>query len=134
MIRAEFQARVGASDLGASGNLIKVRMSYIATHDPFGVVIEFTEDGLEGVGWVVGRELLMRGITSTSPYGQGDFKLRRAGNTVICCLTSHEGHADVLMPYGPLRDFLSATTDSVPVGEEKVEAELDSFLKELFEA
>lgn len=129
MVRAEMQGRVARSAAGGAGEFIGVVMEYRA-EDPLSVTITFETEG-GPVDWVVARELLLRGSTSVMPYGEGDLRLRRSGNTIALCLTSPEGHADVLLPSLDVQVFLEASTDEVPFGSESVDAGLDAFLKEV---
>lgn len=129
MIKAEMTGRIAKSSLGPNA-LVGVRLEY-DSEDPLSVTMVFYEAGLDEVEWTVSRELLLRGCTSAAPYGEGDVKLRRDGKDVILCITSPDGHCDILLPYGGVKLFLEATTDQVPFGCEAVEADLDAFLQEV---
>lgn len=113
---------------------VVAEMAYDPEVDAYGISVVFVQPVGEDVHWSIGRELLIRGATSDTLYGDGDVKLKRAVQeaTTELYLTGPEGTARVLLNEEQLIDFLSATTELVPVGEEDMEGAVDEALEEIF--
>lgn len=105
--------------------------------DPLAVeiIFDWTDDDGDGAStiWTVARGLLVVGCASPMAYGSGDFRLRldRASDTVITCMKTPEGHADVGIDAQGLINFLDATTAAVRLGDECLDSAIDEALKEI---
>lgn len=119
MITSNFTGKVHTPGVGS--HPVGVRLSYDAATEPLAVHLTFDEgDGIE-VTWVVSRELLMRGSTSLTIYGDGDIRMRYEGHQtgkLIMCFRSDEGHADVIVPQALVLLFLSRTADECAVNSD----------------
>lgn len=136
MITKEFQARikrVGSTDVDA---VVSVTLSYDADIDPFAVEAAFSAPDEADVTWYFSRDLLSQGSRSLVPCGSGDVKFRLFPDqgTVMVCLRSPGGHADVALPEQEIVDFLSETAGDAQVPDQRVDSLVDEFLKEVFEA
>lgn len=69
--------------------------------------------------WVIGRELLLDGITSRTPVGDGDVQLHRGDHGELeVRLSSPTGDATFTMPGSDVAEFLVDTLAEVPEGFE----------------
>ena len=92
--------------------------------DPFAVTMRFHAGGAVAT-WIMGRDLLIEGMTA--PTGRGDVRLRpHTGRTLVLELTSDRHVTVFRLPAGTLRKFLDATYRVVPPGAEHFDA--DAFL------
>lgn len=136
MITKEFQARIkriGSTDVDVE---VRVTLVHDANIDPFAVEAAFSAPDEADVTWYFSRDLLLRGSESLAPYGKGDVKFRLLPDqgTVMVCLRSPGGHADVALPEQEIVDFLSETAGDAQVPDQRVDSLVDEFLKEVFEA
>lgn len=103
--------------------------------DPYAVTMTFcTADQV--VPWVLGRELLLHGLTQ--PAGDGDVhvwpSLDPRGRTVVMLeLDSPDGRALFQMPTSRLTDFLNYTLAVVPLGAESEHVDLDLLVDRLLD-
>jgi hypothetical protein len=100
--------------------------------DPYAVRLDFGAAADEGVTWVFARELLAQGLTARA--GEGDVVVApapRAGRIRVT-MSSPDGRAAVDLPADLLTDFLRATFDLCPAGEESALLDLDSDLRQVF--
>lgn len=105
-------------------------LMYDADKDPLSVTFRSLDES--HAPWIFDRGVLAHGAQSTHPVGQGDVRIwRTTDDGVILCLTSDEGHADILMPHSAVHAFLAETFADVPLGEENIDAALDGILKEI---
>lgn len=98
--------------------------------DPWAVELTFLP-GHGEVVWLISRDLLRDGLTA--PVGEGDvlvFPSDVCGRTALD-LSSPNGHAVIALDTEALREFLTATYDAVPAGEELLWIPLDQELTEL---
>ncbi|MEV6241985.1 SsgA family sporulation/cell division regulator [Lentzea sp. NPDC051838] len=92
--------------------------------DPFAVTMKFHAGGSVAT-WIMGRDLLIEGMTTSS--GLGDVRLRpHSGRTLVLELVSDRHVTVFRLPTGTLRKFLDATYRLVPPGSEQFDA--DAFL------
>jgi hypothetical protein len=92
--------------------------------DPFAVTMNFHAGGAVAT-WIMGRDLLAEGMTTTA--GAGDVRLRpHAGRMLELELVSDRHVTVFRLPRGTLRKFLDASYQLVPPGAEKFDA--DAFL------
>ncbi len=114
---------------------VNVEFGFDPKHDPFAISALFKGDIVEDEAqvWTFARDLIMRGSTSISCYGDGDvrFQYFPEKEGVIMCLKNPTGHADVWLDHEELIAFLEKTTELLPVGEESTEEAVDEILKEL---
>jgi hypothetical protein len=114
---------------------IRVELAYDAENDPLVVTATFHTGADDPKVWTVGRELMMRGATSRTTYGDGDVRFRFEGqilNRLMICLRSDGGHADVGLRQTEVVAFLNRTQKACALGDEPVEAILDRELADLF--
>lgn len=139
MIEARFKGKLLTSGQQMTNKPVDVELFYDDENDPLTVQMVLTVVDEDEVCWVVSRELLLRGVASLTPLGDGDVRVRgeAALDTVIVCLRSPQGHADIWYPHGRVVSFLNRTMDACRFGgtaeEETVAGHLDAFLAELFE-
>lgn len=130
------------SGTGGPAQRLCIRFQYDEA-DPFAIAVVISESGAaDDVVWKFSRELMLRGVGSAVPYGQGDVKFRRVSpsepagrwmqqSSLLMCLASDGGHVDIALPAEAVNDFLAETTDTVRFGEESVAGCIDEFLKEI---
>jgi hypothetical protein len=101
--------------------------------DPYAVTLEFHLVPGQEVRWVVGRDLVARGLRA--PAGVGDVQIRPSGSrstrSVRIALTSPEGHAVVLARAADLEGFLRTTAELCPPGSEGDRLDVDGALGSL---
>lgn len=145
MIIHKFVGRVLLTNDTRVNKKVDVTLSWDEEHDPLAVQAFFEthidtdeedEDELEdSVTWTFGRELLYRGVNSHAPVGQGDIKIRYEGvalASVLLCLKTPEGHADIRLPHGEVYSFLTQTFKVCPIGSESLDAGVDDLLADIF--
>lgn len=113
---------------------IDIELTWDFDNDPFAVSMRCSaEDMANEVTWVFGRALLAHGLESLTAVGEGDVKLRLASPNrvnLIVCLTSPDGHADLMLPVYLVERFLEDTCKVIPIGHEAVtDEQVDDFLK-----
>jgi hypothetical protein len=134
----EVSTQVVVDDGGATG---RGRMTILRLHwrrsDPLAVSLLITAQpdhpALPRGSWVVLRDFLRYGIEE--PTGDGDVRIRpdATGRKVVFELSRIGKPATVSVPVDQLRDFLDATEQVVPAGEEASEAALDALIERLLE-
>jgi len=139
-ISKRFQGIVIKTGDQVTNQRIGIELAWDPDRDPLAVTMtcylgsETTYSGEdEQVAWVLSRELLHEGLSSFTPVGEGDVKLRLANNFsagLLCCLTSPDGHADLALPLVEVEGFMDETEQHTPVGQEHFDTLLDDFLKE----
>ncbi|WP_448060656.1 SsgA family sporulation/cell division regulator [Cellulomonas hominis] len=94
--------------------------------DPYTVRAVFTGAQTRST-WLLGRELLMQGLSATAeePAGTGDVQVWRDEDPTftLISLTGVEGSALLAAPAQPLETFLTATVALVPLGNESASME-----------
>ena len=140
MISRKMKGLVVRSANGAVHVPIGVVLTWDPDHDPYAVMMICSldaEDTMSGedeeVVWTFARSLLSDGLSSLAPFGQGDVKMRLASVArvnLIVCLTSPEGHADLLLPVLDVETFLDETRQHTELGNEDAAELVDEFLKE----
>ncbi|MET9627051.1 SsgA family sporulation/cell division regulator [Lentzea sp. NPDC006480] len=94
------------------------------SEDPYAVTMRFHAGGAVAT-WIMGRDLLIEGMTK--PAGLGDVRLRpHASRTLVLELISDRHVTVFRLPTGTLRKFLDASYRLVPPGAENFDA--DAFL------
>ena len=92
--------------------------------DPFAVTMRFHAGGAVAT-WIMGRDLLIEGMTT--PSGRGDVRLRPNGGRTLVLELISDRHVTVFrLPTGTLRKFLDASYRLVAPGSEQFDA--DAFL------
>lgn len=101
--------------------------------------LEGREGDESAVVWHFGRGLLRDALASKEVQGVGDVKLQvhGASQRLKICLSTAEGHADILAPLGPVTRFLARTQSVMAVdGPEEgraIDLELDALIQDLME-
>ena len=103
------------------------------TADPYAVTITFG-DGSGAVRWVVGRDLLARGVTR--PCGEGDVRIwpaidDRGHALTVVELLSPDGHLVTQAPTRVILRFLARTVGLVPSGDESAYVDVDALVGEV---
>ena len=103
------------------------------TADPYAVTITFG-DAAGSVRWVVGRDLLARGITE--PCGEGDVRVWPAiddeGRALtVVELVSPDGHLVTQAPTRVILRFLAGTAGLVASGHESAYVDVDALLDDV---
>lgn len=105
-------------------------------NDPYAVTMTFLT-GSGDLTWTFGRDLLVDGVNL--PTGQGDVHVApsiasngRAG--VHIELSSPDGHLVLQARADDVNDFITRSTEVVPVGSESVQVEVDSLIAQLLDA
>jgi hypothetical protein len=105
---------------------VVTRWSYHAS-DPFAVALSVRTRHDRWVEWLVGRELVVDGLTG--PTGEGDVRIRprsvQGYDIVEIEIRSHDGRAVLEVDQDLLRHFVDATLDLVALGDESDRIDLD---------
>jgi hypothetical protein len=112
---------------------VKVQLRW-SESEPLLVEVDFIHPGGEVVTWEVGREFMVDSLGEVAVHGQGDVQIVNMGgiNFLLTLFPENEDlEADVTLPAQPVRDFLEATLEALPLGEEGMEEEIDEFLSSL---
>lgn len=134
MIAHEFPANVVCIGRTWTNIPFQCELSYNPADNQEAVTLTCRAEGDEDVVWLISRQALADGAESVAITGEGDVKFRQTQQPtkgVMVCLTSHEGHADLLLSYERVRAFLDETISVVPIGSENFEAAIDEALKEI---
>ena len=94
--------------------------------DPWAVEVTFGKPG-EAVRWLIGRDLLLQGMTD--PAGEGDVQLwpsidEYGRAAVVIELRSPHGRLVTQLPTRDLGSFLGRTLLLVPEGTERIDVDL----------
>lgn len=124
---------VSGAYLAASGALVPIGVLFEwCPRDPWVVEARFPT-GVRDVVWLFGRDLLFDGLTGTGPVGDGDVRVVsiEAGELVELDLSTPDGCAVIELDADALFEFLTATYEAIPAGEELLWAPMDDELTEL---
>ncbi len=117
---------------GADGVVLNATLRY-ESGDPYAVKATFRA-GETSVSWMLGRELLHRGLVDAT--GDGDVHVwpdLDADNepAVMVRLRSPDGQAVLCLEADTLQDFLARTFALVPLGQEGHHLDIDGCLTQL---
>jgi hypothetical protein len=105
---------------------VVTRWTY-STADPFAVTLSVRTRHDRWVDWLVGRELVVDGLSGAA--GEGDVRMRplavQGYDIVEIEIRSHDGHAVLEVDRDLLRHFVDATLDVVALGDEPDRMDLD---------
>ncbi|HYH30350.1 MAG TPA: SsgA family sporulation/cell division regulator [Pseudonocardia sp.] len=105
---------------------VVTRWSYSAA-DPFAVMLSVRTRHDRWVEWLVGRELVVDGLSG--PAGEGDVRMQprsvQGYDIVEIEIRSHDGRAVLEVDRDLLRHFVNATLDLVALGDEATRIDLD---------
>ncbi len=111
---------------------VRSRWSYRADQ-PFTVTAAFQTERGRWVEWAFSRDLLVEGLRG--PAGVGDIRLHPETDTGITLLIveieSPEGYAELELEHEGAADFLAATAEIVPIGEESDHFDVEGLIDEL---
>ncbi|MGH3813415.1 MAG: SsgA family sporulation/cell division regulator [Pseudonocardiaceae bacterium] len=111
---------------------VVTRWTY-CTDDPFAVTLEIQTRGNCCVDWVLARELLVTGLSA--PAGIGDVRVRPAQvgewDVTLVEIRSLEGHAVLEVDRNLLQQFVEATFDVVPLGDESAVIDMDAAIEKI---
>lgn len=98
--------------------------------DPWAIALTF-QSGSHDVVWLLSRDLIYEGLTTSA--GEGDVRVYPSGvwGRTVLRLSSPDGRAEISLDEEDLREFLTATFDAVPAGEELLWVPLDQELTDL---
>jgi hypothetical protein len=103
--------------------------------DPFAMTVAVQTPRGRWVEWLVGRELLAKGLTGIA--GQGDVRVcwqHVHGREVVrITIRTVEGQATLAVDRGLARRFLDATVELVPMGGESAQIDFDLVIAKLTE-
>ncbi|MEO7195358.1 MAG: SsgA family sporulation/cell division regulator [Pseudonocardiaceae bacterium] len=106
---------------------VVTRWNY-CTDDPFAVTVEIQTRGNRFVDWVLARDLLVAGLSA--PAGIGDVRVRPATmgewEVILVEIRSPDGHAVLEVDRDLLREFVEATIDVIPLGNETLAIDIDA--------
>ena len=106
---------------------VVTRWTY-CTDDPFAVTLEIQTRGNRCVDWVLARDLLVTGLSA--PTGIGDVRVRPAQfgewEVTLVEIRSLDGHAVLEVDRDLLRQFVEATFEVVPLGDESTAVDMDA--------
>jgi hypothetical protein len=101
--------------------------------DPFAVALEIQTRGDRCVDWVLARELLVAGLSA--PTGIGDVRVRPARmgqwDVTLVEIRSPDGHAVLEVDRDLLRQFVEATIEVVPLGDEGAAVDMDAEIEKI---
>lgn len=124
MIMTRFTGLV-VKTMGVTVNApVGITLTYDTDDNPLAVqmLIDVPNEG--EVAWYFARDLLIRGINSPTPVGQGDVKLRYEKGTLLMCLKNATGHADINLPHDVVAGFLELTLNELPASGEECPVEM----------
>ncbi|MGK2874114.1 MAG: SsgA family sporulation/cell division regulator [Nocardioides sp.] len=109
-----------------------ITLSY-RSDDPFAVTLIFRSSS-ETVAWIVGRNLLMQGLTA--PVGEGDVRIypsivTGARTVVVLDFRSPDGRLVAQADSSQLQAFLTQAFAVVPAGTESAFLDIDSLVDDL---
>ncbi|HVE96759.1 MAG TPA: SsgA family sporulation/cell division regulator [Pseudonocardiaceae bacterium] len=111
---------------------VVIRWTY-CTDDPFAVTLEIQTRGDRCVDWVLARELLVAGLSA--PAGIGDVRVRPARmgqwDVTLVEIRSPDGHAVLEVDRDLLRQFVEATIEVVPLGDEGAAVDMDAEIEKI---
>lgn len=111
---------------------VVTRWTY-CTDDPFAVTLEIQTRGNRCVDWVLARELLVAGLSA--PAGIGDVRVRPARmgqwDVTLVEIRSPDGHAVLEVDRDLLRQFVEATIEVVPLGDEGAAVDMDAEIEKI---
>ncbi|MGH3901038.1 MAG: SsgA family sporulation/cell division regulator [Pseudonocardiaceae bacterium] len=111
---------------------VVTRWTY-CTDDPFAVTLEIQTRGNRFVDWVLARELLVTGLNT--PAGIGDVRVRPAQfgewEVMLVEIRSLDGHAVLEVDRDLLRQFVEATIEIVPLGDESAAVDMDAEIEKI---
>ena len=84
---------------------------------------------LDGVKWVIGRDLIRQGLSSRSPLGGGDIRVSCSTTSLFLELDGKGGDSLVWMPKERMQGFLNKTYSLAPEGEEQMD--MDSVIERI---
>ncbi|HZA15305.1 MAG TPA: SsgA family sporulation/cell division regulator [Pseudonocardiaceae bacterium] len=111
---------------------VVTRWTYCAD-DPYAVTLEIQTRGDRCVDWVLARELLVAGLSA--PAGIGDVRVRPARmgqwDVTLVEIRSPDGHAVLEVDRDLLRQFVEATIEVVPLGDEGAAVDMDAEIEKI---
>ncbi len=111
---------------------VVTRWTYCAD-DPYAVTLEIQTRGDRCVDWVLARELLVAGLSA--PAGIGDVRVRPARmgqwDVTLVEISSPDGHAVLEVDRDLLRQFVEATIEVVPLGDEGAAVDMDAEIEKI---
>ena len=111
---------------------VVTRWTYCAD-DPYAVTLEIQTRGDRCVDWVLARELLVAGLSA--PAGIGDVRVRPARmgqwDVTLVEIRSPDGHAVLEVDRDLLRQFVDATIEVVPLGDESAAVDMDAEIEKI---
>ena len=111
---------------------VVTRWTYCAD-DPYAVTLEIQTRGNRCVDWVLARELLVAGLSA--PAGIGDVRVRPARmgqwDVTLVEIRSPDGHAVLEVDRDLLRQFVEATIEVVPLGDEGAAVDMDAEIEKI---
>jgi hypothetical protein len=111
---------------------VVTRWTY-SSDDPFAVTVEIWTRGNRCVDWVLARELLVAGLNA--PAGIGDVRVRPANmdewDVTLIEICSPDGHAVLEVDRELLQQFVEATIDAVPLGNEGMVVDIDAEIEKI---
>ncbi|MFJ4677392.1 MULTISPECIES: SsgA family sporulation/cell division regulator [Kitasatospora] len=100
--------------------------------DPYAVRLDFGERAA-GASWVLSREMLLASLCG--PVGEGDIRFTPIDGGLLRLVLGRAGDSVVLtVDRAELAAFLTATTESVPLGKESERIDWDGGLAGLLSA
>lgn len=111
---------------------VVTRWTY-CTDDPFAVTLEIQTRGDRYVDWVLARDLLVAGFST--PAGIGDVRVRPAQfgewEVMLVEIRSLDGHAVLELDRDLLQQFVEATFEIVPLGDESTAVDMDAEIEKI---
>lgn len=111
---------------------VRSRWSYRADQ-PFTIVAAFQTDRNRWVEWMFARDLLVDGMLGAA--GIGDVRLHpeteRGLDLLVVEIESPEGYAKLELDHESVSEFLEATGELVPFGEESENFDIDALIDEI---
>lgn len=91
--------------------------------DPYAVVLTFHQNSGPQT-WIIGRDLLVGGMTGEHWTGQGDVRATRLGEEIGVVLDNGTAECLLFVPLSPMSAFLAETLIVTPLGDELVADEV----------
>lgn len=122
-----------AEAYGLYRGFIKVQLTWHES-EPLLIEVDFTHPTGEVVTWEIGRELMVGSLEKMGVHGKGDVQIVNLDQpNILLTLFPEESarESDITIPRQPVKEFLDATLEALPLGGENVEEEIDEFLSSL---
>lgn len=132
-VNTDFTGRVVLVDQTRIDEPVGCDLAY-TPDDPFTVKLTLQAEGQSPVEWALGRDFLAEGHVSLVEHGDGDVRMiwLKEKQRIAVCLKNPTGHAHLVLPHGPVADFVQAVDERYPADKVDADGLIDSLIAEIF--